>query len=302
MKTPARRAFTMYQLLVLLALLALLAAFLFPVIARVRMSAARASSQNNLKQLGLACHNYHDVNGALPPGVNDKHFSATALLLPYIEQDNLYKQIDFNKDVDDKANATIRATLVRTFMSPSDPQMVVSRDYGPTNYLFNAGNKPALKNNNGVFYLDSKVKLTDIVDGTSNTLMVGETLKGDGKPGGDVRRHHVRLKAAALEKADAETGVNDFKNGKNVVANRCASWMDGRFLQGTFTGTRSANDDKPDVDCGGDGGLSALRSVSNGVNVGLCDGSVRFLDNKVSLDTWKLLAQRDDGQALPADF
>ena len=65
-----------------------------------------------------------------------------------------------------------------------------------------------------------------------------------------------------------DTGVKDLENDKNIAADRCASWMDGRFLQGTFTGTRTINDDKPDVNCGGIGGLSALRSVdTDGVNI-----------------------------------
>jgi hypothetical protein len=170
---------------------------------------------------------------------------------------------------------------------------------GPTNYLFSAGSKLGLKDNNGLFYRDSKVKITDILDGTSNTVMTGETLKGDGKAGGDVRRHHVQLKSAALAQADEETGVNDFKSGKNVVGTRGRSWMDGRFLQGTFTGTRSANDDKPDVDCGGDGGLSGLRSLGNVVQVGFGDGSVRAISLGLKLDTWKLLTDRGDGQVIP---
>jgi len=77
--------------------------------------------------------------------------------------------------------------------------------------------------------------------------------------------------------------------------------MDGRFLQGTFTGTRQLNDSKPDVDCGGKGGLSGLRSLTDGNNIGMGDGSVRYITNKIKLDVWKLLSNRDDGQVLP-DF
>ena len=78
--------------------------------------------------------------------------------------------------------------------------------------------------------------------------------------------------------------------------------MDGRFLQGTFTATRPINDDKPDVDCGGAGGLSGLRGLGDGCNVALCDGSVRYVTAKIKLDLWKLLADKADGQPLPADF
>src|SRR5262245_35910640 len=101
MLAPRRRGFTLYQLLVLLAILALLAAFLLPVIARARMAAMRAQSQNNLKQVGIALHSYNDSFRVLPAGNDDNNFSAAAKLLPFIEQDNLYKRIDFKKSIDD---------------------------------------------------------------------------------------------------------------------------------------------------------------------------------------------------------
>src|SRR5262245_56155384 len=104
MKLRSRPAFTLFQLLLTLALLAFLAALLFPAVLKVRQAAARAQSTNNLKQIALACHNYHDANGHLPSGNDANNFSAAALLLPYIEQDNVFKQIDFTKPSDDKAN------------------------------------------------------------------------------------------------------------------------------------------------------------------------------------------------------
>ena len=88
---------------------------------------------------------------------------------------------------------------------------------------------------------------------------------------------------------------------ENVTGARCASWMDGRFLQGTFTGTRRLNDEKPDVDCGGKGGLSGPRSLTDGTNVLLADGSVRHVRDQVKLEVWQNLAARNDGNVLP-DF
>jgi hypothetical protein len=78
--------------------------------------------------------------------------------------------------------------------------------------------------------------------------------------------------------------------------------MDGRFLQGTFNGRRAINDAKPDVDCAGLGGLSALRSMQDGVSVGMCDGSVRFVSSRVSLATWRAAITRDGGEVLGADW
>jgi hypothetical protein len=78
--------------------------------------------------------------------------------------------------------------------------------------------------------------------------------------------------------------------------------MDGRFLQGTFTGTRTLNDEKPDVNCAGFGGLSGLRGAEDTANLLMGDGSVRSVSSKVKLEVWKLLADKADGQPLPADF
>src|SRR5262249_46237235 len=155
--------------------------------------------------------------------------------------------------------------------SPQDPRQNVVEDYGATNYLFNAGAKYALEDNDGLFFLESKVKFADVSDGLSNTLMTGETLKGDGgKKAVTVQRKHVFSKdKAALKNLNDSSGVEDWKNDKSIVGDRCASWMDGRFLQGTFAGNRELNDARPDLSCDGAGGLSGLRSLSDGANVGM---------------------------------
>jgi prepilin-type processing-associated H-X9-DG protein len=210
------------------------------------------------------------------------------------------------KSVEDEANANARKTVIKTFLNPMDPVKTVKDDYGPTNYLFNAGSKPDLADNDGVFYRDSKIKLVDIPDGTSQTLFTGETLKGEGvMKVVDVRRQYVLLKKGALKGIKDDAGVEDFKDDNNIAGDRCASWMDGRFLQGTFTGTRVLNDAKPDVSCEGDGGLSALRGLAEGVNVGFADGSVRFIGGNgpaMKPDLWKALTSRNGGEVLPNDF
>jgi type II secretory pathway pseudopilin PulG len=299
MKQRSRPAFTLFQLLVVIAVLAILLALLLPAVQKVREAAARTQSQNNMKQIGLACHNYYSAYGTLPPGVDDKHFSAAAKLLPFIEQDNLYKAIDFKKAADDKANAETRKVIVKVFLSPLDPLPAVSPDAGGTNYLFNAGSKYPLKDNDGLLYLDSKVKFPDVTDGTSNTLLTGETLRGTAEGPRTVRRQHVGLAAAALAGLTEESGVKDFKDNKNIEGNRCSAWIDGRFLQGTFTGTRVLNDERPDVSCAGAGGLSALRGLRDYGNIGMCDGSVRVISKQVKLDVWKNLASRNDGNVIP---
>jgi type II secretory pathway pseudopilin PulG len=300
MTQRSRPGFTLFQLLVIIAALGLLFALLLPALLRVRAAAARAQSTNNMKQLALACHNYHSTFNTLPPGNDANNFSASAYLLPYIEQDNVFKLIDFKKPSTDPANATVRGVLIKTFLNPRDPQMAVVEGSGATNYLFCAGSKPALKDNDGVFFQDSKIKFQDILDGTSNTLMIGETLKGDGgKKAVDVRRQHVALDKKGLDNLKDEAGVAEWKENVHIAGDRCSAWIDGRFLQGTFTGTHVLNDPRPDVSCGGAGGLSGLRSLEDTVPAAICDGSVRMVNQKVALDVWKALSGRNDGIAVP---
>src|SRR5713226_8002975 len=113
----ARSAFTLIELLVVIAIIAVLIGLLVPAVQKVREAAQRMQCQNNVKQLVLACHNFHDTNGVLPPwatATTTEYGSAHFLLLPYIEQDNLYRQangISFN----------VRTAAVKTFTCPTDP-------------------------------------------------------------------------------------------------------------------------------------------------------------------------------------
>jgi type II secretory pathway pseudopilin PulG len=302
MKTRTRPAITLFELLVILAFLAILFALFLPAIAQARVTAARQQSMNNLRQIAIGVHAYHDANGTCPPGNNELNFSAFAHILPFVEQQNVFQTIDFKKPVDDKANAAARKVVIKTFLNPLDKVQSVSTDYGATNYLFCAGSKPALADNDGVFYQDSKTRLQDILDGTSNTLMAVETLKGDGgMKAMDVHRQHILLKKDDLKGIKDEAGVKEWKDDKSVAADRCASWMDGRFLQGTFTATRTRNDDKPDVNCGGFGGLSGVRCLENNAVVALCDGSTRTITANLKVEVWKSAASRNGGEVNP-DF
>jgi type II secretory pathway pseudopilin PulG len=303
MKKRRRSAFTLFQLLIILAILAILFALLLPAVAKVREAAARAQSTNNVKQIGIAAFSYNDANASFPSGNNKENFSGLAVLLPYIEQNNLFQTIDFTKPMDDKANATARQAVVRTYLSPRDSITSVSNDFGATNYLFNAGSKPALVDNDGVCYQDSAIKVgTDIPDGTANTMLIVETLKGDtGVKAMDMRRQYVVLKKDDLKDIKDDAGVKEWEKDKNIAADRCASWMDGRFLQTTFTATRNMNDDKPDVNCAGFGGLSGVRCVDKNAIVGMCDGSVRIVNKDIKLEGWKALATRNGGEPVP-DF
>ncbi len=293
MQRQKRSAFTLFQLLVVIAIIAILIGLLLPAVQKVREAAARTQSMNNLKQINLGILNYESVYRVFPSGVDDKHFSATSRLLPFMEQQNAYNLINFKKSIDDDANAKVRGLSFKVLVNPSDFVDRVNPEWGPTSYLFN----------DLIFYLNSKTKLAGITDGTSNTVAIGETLKGDGKKQAtDVRRQYVSLKKEDLKNTGPETGVKYFKDDKNIAGDRCASWMDGRFLQGTFNGKLRPNDERPDVSCGGVSGVSALRSYNRIVLAGLCDGSVRSVSTTVSHTTWKAAMTPNGGEILGADW
>src|SRR4051812_5620126 len=103
MRIRSRNAFTLFELLILLALFLIGLGILLPTAARMREQSVRMQSQNNLKQIGLAAHNYLSSNNVFPPGVDANNFSAAAYLLPFLEQDAAFRAIDFKKSIDDKA-------------------------------------------------------------------------------------------------------------------------------------------------------------------------------------------------------
>jgi Tfp pilus assembly protein PilE len=294
MRRQLRPAFTLFQLLVVFAILLILFALFLPAIMQARAKAERAKAFNNLKQLGIALFTYHDSYTVLPSGVDNNHFSTVSRLLPFIEQGQVYNKIDFKKSIDDKANAEARQTKIKVFLSKGDPIESVKDEWGATNYLFN----------DKVFTLNSKTKIPNsFPDGLSNTVVIGETLKGDGKTKTtDVKRQYVLLKKEDLKATGPNTGVQYFKDDKNIAGDRCASWMDGRFLQGTFNARLLPNDARPDVSCGGVSGVSALRSLDDFVLVGLGDGSARTVKNTISKTTWEHAIDPADGFALGPDW
>ncbi len=166
-----RSAIALPDLLVLLGVVAIVFALLPPAVVKARAAADKEDAANNLKALGIAVHNYADTNnGKLPLGCDANNFSVTAHLLPYLEQEKTFKQIDFKKPVSDKANAEARKKRFEEFLSPRDPLKKVYDDAGATNYLAN----------DLIFRRDNAIRFpAGIPDGTSNTIMWGETLKGD---------------------------------------------------------------------------------------------------------------------------
>jgi prepilin-type N-terminal cleavage/methylation domain-containing protein/prepilin-type processing-associated H-X9-DG protein len=215
-------AFTLIELLVVIAIIAVLIGLLLPAVQKVRESASRLRCKNNLKQIGIALHNYNDRMGSFPPGyasargpngpADDRGpgWGWAAFILADLEQDNLQKQIRFDRDIADPVNASARTTVLQILLCPSDnaaDRFTVDALGDPTlNYstpLVDVNGTPVeVAHSNfigifgspeitvdpgfvlpdprrgighrGIFYRNSKVRITDVTDGTSNTLLVGE--------------------------------------------------------------------------------------------------------------------------------
>lgn len=193
-RTWPRRAFTLIELLLVIGIIAILIGLLIPAVMRVRDAASRTKCANNLRQIGLAMHGYHDTRHALPPGMNSKsgpdsylYMSWQTRLLPFVEQEALWKQAvrayALQPDPFWHAPPHPLAAIVPTYSCPSESRPAAANpgngSYGGnavpiafTGYLGVAGTNNFRRD--GVLFVDSAVRFADITDGLSNTLLVGE--------------------------------------------------------------------------------------------------------------------------------
>jgi prepilin-type N-terminal cleavage/methylation domain-containing protein/prepilin-type processing-associated H-X9-DG protein len=191
-----RVGFTLVELLVVLAIIGTLVGLLLPAVQRAREAANRVSCGNNLKQIGLALHGYHDSKGSFPAGYlcrvqadpvkTSPGWGWASLLLPYLEQESLYRQINLDVPVEDPTHAAVRTTVLGVFICPSDyhtgvfdvpvsggaPVQAATNSYAASFGTKEIDDDPG--GGDGMFFRNSRVRFTDVADGTSNTLAVGE--------------------------------------------------------------------------------------------------------------------------------
>lgn len=315
-----KRGFTLIELLVVIAIIAVLIGLLLPAVQKVREAAARSSCQNNLKQIGLAMHSFHDTNGQLPmmyrAGTGER-FGWGTMLLPFIEQAALYQQLGspppFSTGADGTmTNTALTRTKINTYLCPSDEQTGTGTNpaygnYGKSNYVV-AGTGSQSAGGPGISAYDgTQVRITDIRDGTSNQIMAGE-------------RDTILNRGAIWPGRSTASWAS--------VAGSAVWTINQPYLGAGTTNIQNGADNDGNLVASGDScsRTSFTSQHPGGANFVLADASVRFLrdnlpsnpaaanptnkctppspntNNAASIAVYQLLFFRKDGIPINADF
>ncbi|MDX2038189.1 MAG: DUF1559 domain-containing protein [Isosphaeraceae bacterium] len=339
-----RRGFTLIELLVVIAIIAVLIALLLPAVQAAREAARRAQCTNNLKQIGLGLHNYHSAVGTFPMGnmraaeyasgptyTDWGTFSALALVLPYMEQTQIYNACNFSWNVwyadGNTINLTVWNLQVKAFLCPSDSN--AGRDHF-NNYhgSYGTGLDPWATRTNGFFAPRyASYGIQDFTDGTSSTIAYVEALVGDynvlnkkfrgmasGVDGGWAGKINFRDARQNLNLVNQEIDLcaNAIRTAPGSNSNRGYRWQTGspglsltniivtpNMQRFGFSACRL----DCSAGCGTDFGhlFNPTSLHPGGINVLFADGSVRFVKDTVNQNTWLSLGTRDGEEVLSAD-
>ena len=316
-----KNGFTLIELLVVIAIIAVLIGLLLPAVQKVREAAARLKCQNNLKQWGLALHNHEGATGYYPSlgdypyGATGDGWSAPAKLLPYVEQDNLQKLVNFGTSY--ATQPAVTQVRIPILLCPSEvndrPRPDGALTHYPLNYGVNAGtwmvwNPSTRQTGDGAFGVNTRVRPTDIGDGLSNTLGMAE-----------VKAYTPYLRdgnAAPAARPTDPAAVGGY-GGSFKTDSGHTEWVDARVHQTGVTTTfppntkvlYSASGVSYDIDFNSSregktvdrityAAVTSRSYHATGVNVLLMDGSVRSVSNSVSAQTWLGLGTRNGGEVL----
>lgn len=335
--TRTRDAFTLVELFVVIAIIGILISLLLPAVQAAREAARRTSCTNNLKQIGLALHNFHDSHQEFPAGSPSKscpdhadipawqyRWSPLAMLSPYMEQYNTYEALNMDMPLYGHTgiyrgpgygvhpdNQEPVGIIIPFLLCPSDSDRRVHQEFGPTNYLgcwgrgYPTESGTAVFDTDGLFRSTEPVRFADVIDGTSHTAAFSESLLAPGGSSDVTLTKENRGLATVGFREGTLTPERCSPFGSQVsTARRGARWVDGFVLYAAYYHWWPPNSELPDCAV-----WAPLRSLwiaarsrhPGGVNVAFCDGSVHFVSDTVNSDTWRALGSRNGGE-VPGEF
>jgi prepilin-type N-terminal cleavage/methylation domain-containing protein/prepilin-type processing-associated H-X9-DG protein len=274
-----RPGFTLIELLVVIAIIAILIGLLLPAVQKVREAAARMKCTNNLKQIGLAMHNYHDVVGVLPEAGRAPNLGWAVWILPYMEQKPLFDQFDKTKSYSDAFHTPRYVDRVSQYICPSSNKTFAngSTTSMTLNYIGCLGPKnPGTQSSSGgsshggfgtggvlVRKIDGQVKMAHIIDGTSTTILVGE------------------MSYSRTVDNNVMDAYREWTRGCDDGACFSSKNLNSGLRVERYNGSNNFND------------VSFGSEHTGGANFLMCDGSVHFVNESVSLNILKASASRD---------